>query len=135
MENTNTQETTQRESLFINGINNKLIHERTNKEGQKFYNIGFPVQKSISDNGIMNVNVRTVVPSKSKEGYSNIPLVKGVEFNAQVKKGEEYQTIRVDAARVNDYVIKARQERNAEKEAEKSEPITEKESEGIEIVY
>ena len=85
MENTNTQETTQRESLFINGINNKLIHERTNKEGQKFYNIGFPVQKSISDNGIMNVNVRTVVPSKSKEGYSNIPLVKGVEFNAQVK--------------------------------------------------
>ncbi len=133
MENTNTQETTQRESLFINGINNKLIHERTNKEGQKFYNIGFPVQKSISDNGIMNVNVRTVVPSKSKEGYSNIPLVKGVEFNAQVKKGEEYQTIRVDAARVNDYVIKARQERNAEKEAEKSEPITEKESEGIEL--
>lgn len=81
----------------------------------------------------MNVNVRTVVPSKSKEGYSNIPLVKGVEFNAQVKKGEEYQTIRVDAARVNDYVIKARQERNAEKEAEKSEPITEKESEGIEL--
>jgi hypothetical protein len=133
MENTNTQETTQRESLFINGINNKLIHERTNKEGQKFYNIGFPVQKSISDNGIMNVNVRTVVPSKSKEGYSNIPLVKGVEFNAQVKKGEEYQTIRVDAAKVNDYVIKARQERNAEKEAEKSEPITEKESEGIEL--
>lgn len=133
MENTNTQETTQRESLFINGINNKLIHERTNKEGQKFYNIGFSVQKSISDNGIMNVNVRTVVPSKSKEGYSNIPLVKGVEFNAQVKKGEEYQTIRVDAARVNDYVIKARQERNAEKEAEKSEPITEKESEGIEL--
>lgn len=133
MENTNTQETTQRESLFINGINNKLIHERTNKEGQKFYNIGFPVQKSISDNGIINVNVRTVVPSKSKEGYSNIPLVKGVEFNAQVKKGEEYQTIRVDAARVNDYVIKARQERNAEKEAEKSEPITEKESEGIEL--
>lgn len=133
MENTNTQETTQRESLFINGINNKLIHERTNKEGQKFYNIGFPVQKSISDNGIMNVNVRTVVPSKSKEGYSNIPLVKGVEFNAQVKKGEEYQTIRVDAARVNDYVIKARQERNAEKEAEKSGPITEKESEGIEL--
>lgn len=133
MENTNTQETTQRESLFINGINNKLIHERTNKEGQKFYNIGFPVQKSISDNGIMNVNVRTVVPSKSKEGYSNIPLVKGVEFNAQVKKGEEYQTIRVDAARVNDYVIKARQEKNAEKEAEKSEPITEKESEGIEL--
>lgn len=133
MENTNTQETTQRESLFINGINNKLIHERTNKEGQKFYNIGFPVQKSISDNGIMNVNVRTVVPSKSKEGYSNIPLVKGVEFNAQVKKGEEYQTIRVDAARVNDYVIKARQKRNAEKEAEKSEPITEKESEGIEL--
>lgn len=133
MENTNTQETTQRESLFINGINNKLIHERTNKEGQKFYNIGFPVQKSISDNGIMNVNVRTVVPSKSKEGYSNIPLVKGVEFNAQVKKGEEYQTIRVDAARVNDYVIKARQERNAEKEAEKSEPIIEKESEGIEL--
>ena len=133
MENTNTQETTQRESLFINGINNKLIHEITNKEGQKFYNIGFPVQKSISDNGIMNVNVRTVVPSKSKEGYSNIPLVKGVEFNAQVKKGEEYQTIRVDAARVNDYVIKARQERNAEKEAEKSEPITEKESEGIEL--
>lgn len=133
MENTNTQETTQRESLFINGINNKLIHERTNKEGQKFYNIGFPVQKSISDNGIMNVNVRTVVPSKSKEGYSNISLVKGVEFNAQVKKGEEYQTIRVDAARVNDYVIKARQERNAEKEAEKSEPITEKESEGIEL--
>lgn len=133
MENTNTQEATQRESLFINGINNKLIHERTNKEGQKFYNIGFPVQKSISDNGIMNVNVRTVVPSKSKEGYSNIPLVKGVEFNAQVKKGEEYQTIRVDAARVNDYVIKARQERNAEKEAEKSEPITEKESEGIEL--
>ena len=133
MENTNTQETTQRESLFINGINNKLIHERTNKEGQKFYNIGFPVQKSISDNGIMNVNVRTVVPSKSKEGYSNIPLVKGVEFNAQVKIGEEYQTIRVDAARVNDYVIKARQERNAEKEAEKSEPITEKESEGIEL--
>jgi len=133
MENTNTQETTQRESLFINGINNKLIHERTNKEGQKFYNIGFPVQKSISDNGIINVNVRTVVPSKSKEGYSNIPLVKGVEFNAQVKKGEEYQTIRVDAAKVNDYVIKARQERNAEKEAEKSEPITEKESEGIEL--
>lgn len=133
MENTNTQETTQRESLFINGINNKLIHERTNKEGQKFYNIGFPVQKSISDNGIMNVNVRTVVPSKSKEGYSNIPLVKGVEFNAQVKKGEEYQTIRVDAARVNDYVIKARQERNAEKEAEKSQPITEKESECIEL--
>ena len=133
MENTNTQETTQRESLFINGINNKLIHERTNKEGQKFYNIGFPVQKSISDNGIMNVNVRTVVPSKSKEGYSNIPLVKGVEFNAQVKKGEEYQTIRVDAAKVNDYVIKARQERNAEKEAEKSEPITEKESAGIEL--
>lgn len=133
MENTNTQEITQRESLFINGINNKLIHERTNKEGQKFYNIGFPVQKSISDNGIINVNVRTVVPSKSKEGYSNIPLVKGVEFNAQVKKGEEYQTIRVDAAKVNDYVIKARQERNAEKEAEKSEPITEKESEGIEL--
>ena len=133
MENTNTQETTQRESLFINGINNKLIHERTNKEGQKFYNIGFPVQKSISDNGIMNINVRTVVPSKSKEGYSNIPLTKGVEFNAQVKKGEEYQTIRVDAAKVNDYVIKARQERNAEKETEKAASAPEKESEGIEL--
>ena len=125
----NTQETQQRESLFINGINNKLIHERTNKEGNKFYNVGFPVQKSISDNGFMNVNVRTVVPSKSKEGYSNIPLVKGVEFNAQVKKGETYQTIRVDAAKVNDYVIKARQEQKAEKEA--SAP--ENENEGIEL--
>lgn len=125
----NTQETQQRESLFINGINNKLIHERTNKEGNKFYNVGFPVQKSISDNGFMNVNVRTVVPSKSKEGYSNIPLVKGVEFNAQVKKGEASQTIRVDAAKVNDYVIKARQEQKAEKEA--SAP--ENENEGIEL--
>lgn len=125
----NTQETQQRESLFINGINNKLIHERTNKEGNKFYNVGFPVQKSISDNGIMNVNVRTVVPSKSKEGYSNIPLTKGVEFNAQVKKGEAYQTIRVDAAKVSDYVIKARQEKKTEKET--SAP--EKENEGIEL--
>lgn len=105
-------------NLFINFVNDALIHINTRQDGKEFANISIPCDQSKTGYGSFSVNMGQLLDATKRDGttvdgYHSILLGKPDQKKklsiATTKKGDKWKNIEVTVQEIADMFNNARE--------------------------
>ncbi len=117
-------------NLFINFVNNALIHINKTADGKEFANISIPCDQSKTGYGSFSVNMGQLLDATKRDGtpvdgYHSILLGKPDQKKklsiATTKKGDKWKNIEVTVQEIADMFNSAREAYRAQSTASAAE--------------